>query len=154
MKRFWTATLLTLAMSAAATPTYAVATPQPVTPFVPGIAEEPLLSGAWQAWQGKEIDDYAITVQRSCFCAPKPKIRTIIRNDTTRRVKQKGKQLRAGRGYSVDELYIMIRDAQAKGHQVDVDFNRRGIPVTIAIDPEPMVADDETFYKVSVSRLR
>ena len=36
--------------------------------FEPGATDDPALVKAWQAWDGKDIDDYATTVTLSCFC--------------------------------------------------------------------------------------
>jgi len=157
MKRSWTGALLTTTLSVllgtAEAPSYAVAEPYPVTPFVPGINEDPTLAGAWQKWQAKEIDDYVITVRLSCFCIPEAAVRTVIRNDSIRRVTQGDKRLGPRRGYSMDELFIMIREATATADHVTVDYTRRGVPKAIAIDPEEMAADEETYYAVTLSRL-
>lgn len=157
MKPSWTFALLTTTLSmllgAAAAPAGAMVDPQPVKPFVPGINEDPDLAAAWQQWQSKDIDDYVVTVKLSCFCPPFAPVRTIIRDDATRRVSQDGKRLGQGRGYSMDELFIMIREAIAEADHVTVDYTSRGIPKSIAIDPEEMAADEETYYAVTVSRL-
>ncbi|MCW2738151.1 MAG: hypothetical protein JWN97_2795 [Nocardioides sp.] len=153
MKRAVLAALLPLTIGAGAAPAVAAADPQPVQPFVPGINEEPELSAAWQRWQTKGIDDYVITVRLSCFCVPSDAVRTLIRNDSTRRVTRGERALSPRRGYSVDELFTMIRSASAEADRVDVDYTRRGVPKTIAIDPDEMVADEETYYSVSLTRL-
>jgi hypothetical protein len=130
------------------------ADPHPVTPFVPGTSDDPALSSAWQRWQGKGIDDYVITVRLTCFCAPTDPVRTVIRDDETRRVSQGERRLSASRGWSMDELFTTIRAAQAEADHVSVDFTRRGVPTSITIDPDERAADEETYYSVSLSRLR
>ena len=47
----------------------------------------------------------------------------------------------------MDELYALIRSAQDEAERVDVEWTRRGIPSSIAIDPSTMVADEETYYR-------
>lgn len=131
----------------------AVADPQPVTPFVPGVDEDPELAAAWQKWQAKGIDDYVLTVRLSCFCVPADPVRTVVRNDSIRRVTQGDRRLRPGRGHSMDELFTMIREAHAEADRVEVEHTRRGVPTSITIDPDEMVADEETYYTVSLSRL-
>jgi len=148
-----TTALLGLALATAATPSYAVADPQPVHPFVPGINEDPDLSRAWQRWQAKDIDDYVVTVRRTCFCAPEEAVRTVIRDDRTVRVTQGGRRLRPSRGWSMDELFSMLRDALAESDSVRVDWTGRGVPRSIAIDPDSTMADEETYYSVTLSRL-
>ncbi|RYC12651.1 DUF6174 domain-containing protein [Nocardioides zhouii] len=156
MKHVLTAALVPLALvvsgwSAGATPAVA-ADPQPVQPFVPGINEDPELSTAWQEWQSKEIEDYVISVRVSCFCVPAKPVVTIIRGDRMIKVTQGDRRLRPRRGSSMDELFSMIREATAASDSVTVDYARRGVPKSIAIDPSTMVADDETYYTVSVVR--
>lgn len=153
MTRALLAALLPLTLAAGAAPAVAAADPQPVQPFVPGINEDPELSAAWQDWQARGIDDYVITVRLSCFCPPSPGVRTVIRDDSTRRVTQGERTLAARRGWSMDELFTMIRGARAESDSVTVDYTRRGVPASIAIDRDQKIADEETYYTVTVSRL-
>ena len=146
------AALLPLGLGAAAGPA-AGADPQPVTPFVPGIHEDPELAAAWQRWQSKHIDDYVITVRESCFCVRTQPVETVIRGDRTVRVTRGDQRLGPARGWSMDELYTLVRDARADADRVDVDWSRRGVPRSIVVDPRAMVADEETYYSVTVSRL-
>lgn len=153
MTRALLAALLPLSLAAVATPAAAAADPQPVQPFVPGINEDPELAAAWQDWQARGIDDYVITVRLSCFCPPSAAVRTVIRDDTTRRVTQGGRTLSARRGWSMDELFAMIREESAEADSVTVEHTRRGVPTSIAIDRDQMIADEETYYTVTLSRL-
>ena len=41
----------------------------------------------------------------------------------------------------------------AASDSVTTDYTRRGVPQSISIDPSTMVADDETYYSVSVVRV-
>ncbi|RYB88831.1 hypothetical protein EUA06_18790 [Nocardioides glacieisoli] len=152
MKHVLLAALLPLGLAATAAPA-AAADPQPVQPFVPGINEEPDLSTAWQKWQAKGIDDYVITVRESCFCVRTQPVETVIRNDRTVRVTRGDRRLKASRGWSMDELYSLIRSARTEAERVDVEWTPRGVPSSIAIDPSTMVADEETYYTVTLSRL-
>jgi hypothetical protein len=153
MKHALVATLVPIALGAGAAPALAAADPQPVQPFVPGINEDPELAAAWQKWQSKGVDDYVISVRLSCFCVPEKAVRTVIRNDRTVKVTQGDRRLRSRRGWSMDELFTMIREATAASDSVTVDHTRRGVPRSIAVDPSTMVADDETYYTVSLTRL-
>jgi hypothetical protein len=150
-KRALLALLLPLTVGVAAPA--GAADPHPVRPFVPGINDDPALSKAWQHWQARGIDDYLISVRLSCFCVPEKAVRTVIRNDRTRRVTQGERRLAARRGWSMDELFTMIREAQAEADRVLVDYTRRGVPRSITIDPDTRAADEETYYSVSLSRL-
>ncbi len=53
----------------------------------------------------------------------------------------------------MDELFTMIREATVEADRVDVDHTRRGVPTSITIDPDEMVADEESYYTVTLSRL-
>lgn len=146
------AALLPLGLGVTAGPA-AGADPQPVRPFVPGINEDPDLVAAWQTWQAKGIDDYVITVRESCFCVRTKPVETVIRDDHTIRVTRGDRRLRASHGWSMDELYALVRSARAEAERVDVEWTRRGVPASIAIDPSTMVADEETYYTVTLTRL-
>lgn len=151
MKHVLLAALLPLGLAATAGPA-AAADPQPVQPFVPGINEDADLSAAWQSWQAKGIDDYVITVRKTCFCVRTAPVETVIRNDRTVRVTQGDRRLKAARGWSMDELYSLVRSARSDAERVDVEWTRRGVPSSIAIDPSATVADEETYYTVTLSR--
>jgi hypothetical protein len=153
MTRALIAALVPITLGAGAAPAVAAVEPQPVQPFVPGINEDPELSAAWQKWQSKHIDDYVISVRVSCFCVPAKAVRTVIRNDRTVKVTQDDRRLRPSRGSSMDELFTLIREASAEADSVSTDYTRRGVPQSIAIDPSTMIADDETYYTVSLVRL-
>lgn len=153
LKRSSLALLLTLALGAGAAPSYAAADPMPVDPFVPGIDEDPTLAKAWQRWRAKEIDDYVITVRLTCYCPPEPAVRTVVRDDEIRRVTRGEKRLGPVLGYSMDEMYVRVREAMADADRVEVDWTRRGVPRAITIDPDLGAADEETYFSVSVSRL-
>jgi hypothetical protein len=151
--RTTSALLLALALASASAPAYTAADPLPVDPFVPGADDDPTLAKAWQRWQAKDIDDYVITVRRTCYCPPEPAVRTVVRDDEIRRATRGGKQLDPARGHSMDEMFTRIRDASAHADRVEVGYTRRGIPRTITIDPVLGAADEETYYTVTVSRL-
>lgn len=152
MKRVLLAALIALSVGAGSAPALAAADPQPVQPFVPGIDDDPELAAAWQAWEAKGIDDYVITVRLSCFCPPADAVRTVIRDDATRRVTKGERELAPRRGYSMDELFAMIRSASATADRVEVDHTRRGVPRSITVDPLERVADEETYYSVTLRR--
>lgn len=153
MKRACLAVLVPLTIGAGAAPASAAADPHPITPFVPASDDDPALAEAWQAWQSKDIDDYVVTVRLTCFCPPTEAVRTVVRDDTIRRVTKGERRLAARRGYSMDELFTMIRSASAEADRVEVAYTRRGVPKSITIDPIEEAIDEETYYSVSLSRL-
>ena len=153
MMRACLAVLIPLTIAVGAAPALAAADPHPITPFVPAIDDNPELTDAWQRWQSKGIDDYVITVRLTCFCPPTEAVRTVVRNDSIRRVTKGERRLAAHRGYSMDELFTMIRDASAEADRVEVAYTRRGVPRSITIDPIETAIDEESYYSVSLSRL-
>ena len=52
----------------------------------------------------------------------------------------------------MDQLFAMIREAHATADRVEVNYTARGVPKSIAIDPEEMAADEERYYTVSLVR--
>ncbi|NYE37088.1 hypothetical protein F4692_002221 [Nocardioides cavernae] len=154
LQRSSLALLLAVALGAGAAPSYAVADdPLPVDPFVPGIHEDPTLATAWQRWQSRAIDDYVITVRRSCYCPPESAVRTVVRDDAVRRVTRGEKRLGPALGYSMDGMYVRLREAMARADRVEVDWTERGVPRAITIDPDLSAADEETYFSVVVRRL-
>lgn len=153
MMRACLAVLVPLTIAAGAAPALAAAEPYPITPFVPAIDDDPELADSWQRWQSKDIDDYVITVRRTCFCPPTEAVRTVVRDDSIRRVTKGERRLAPRRGYSMDELFTRIRKASTEADRVEVVYTRRGIPKSITIDPIETAIDEETYYSVSLSRL-
>jgi hypothetical protein len=120
--------------------------------FEPTAADDPTVLAAWRSWDEKGIDDYTTTVALSCFCPERPVVRTVVRDGEIRRVLQGGRRLGHGRGYSMDDLFWMIREAHESADRVEVTYSPRGVPKSIAIDPERLAADEETYYTVSLVR--
>lgn len=120
--------------------------------FEPTATDDPQLVAAWQAWDTKDIDDYTTTVALSCFCPQMPVVRTVVRDGEIRKVLQGGRRLGHGRGYSMDDLFLMIREAHETADRVEVNYTPRGVPKSITIDPEKMAIDEETYYTVSLVR--
>lgn len=122
-----------------------------VKPFEPTAGDDPALVAAWEKWEAKGIDDYTTAVQLSCFCLESPVVRTVVKNDRIRAVYE-ARDRSASKGYSMDQLFHLLRDAYASADSVTVKYTPRGIPKKIAIDPEKMAADEETYYTVSLWR--
>ena len=123
-----------------------------VDPFEPAATDDPELVAAWQAWEAKDVDDYATTVRLTCFCPEIPAVRTVVRDGEVRKVTQGGRRLALRRGHSMDQLFRMIRDAHATADRVEVTYTPRGVPKSITIDPEKLAVDEERYYTVSLVR--
>lgn len=120
--------------------------------FVPTTSDDPALVEAWTAWDAKGIDDYTTTVKLSCFCPRSAAVRTAVRDGVVRKVTQDGRRLALRQGHSMDQLFAMIRAASETADRVEVTYTARGVPKSIAVDPKEMVADEEAYYFVSLSR--
>ena len=120
--------------------------------FEPDATDDPALVTAWQAWDAKDIDDYTTTVTLTCFCPEIPAVRTVVRNGEVRKVTQGDRRLRLRRGHSMDQLFLMIRDAHETADRVEVTYTPRGVPKSITIDPEKLATDEERYYTVSLVR--
>ncbi|CAM3525114.1 DUF6174 domain-containing protein [Nocardioides zeicaulis] len=147
------AVLPAVLVAAAAPSAHAAADPRPVRPFVPAADEDPDVLAAWQDWEARDVDDYVISVRLSCFCVPSEAVRTVVRGDRTVRVTRGERVLPPGRGWSVDEVYELVSRALPESDSVDVEWSRQGVPTRVAVDPSQLVADDESYYTVSVRRL-
>ncbi|PUA81597.1 DUF6174 domain-containing protein [Nocardioides currus] len=120
--------------------------------FEPTSKDDPALVAAWQAWEKKGIDDYTTTVRLSCFCPQAPGVRTVVRDGETRTVTQGTRTLGDGKGWSMDQLFAMLREGYETADRVEVTYTPRGIPKSITIDPEKSATDEERYYTVSLSR--
>lgn len=139
---------LVLALSLLVVPTSAYA----ASDFEPDATDDPALVQAWQAWDAKDIDDYTTTVTLSCFCPEIAAVRTVVRDGEIRKVTQGGRRLAHRKGHSMDQLFEMIRDAQATADRVEVSYTSRGVPKSITVDPEKLATDEERYYTVSLMR--
>lgn len=120
--------------------------------FEPEATDDPALVAAWQAWDARDIDDYTTTVRLTCFCPEVPAVRTVVRDGEVRRVTQGERRLALRRGHSMDDLFLMIRDAHETADRVEVTYTARGVPKSITIDPEKLAIDEERYYTVSLVR--
>lgn len=123
-----------------------------VDTFEPTATDDPALVKAWSAWDAKDIDDYTTTVMLACFCPEIPAVRTVVRDGEIRKVVQGGRRLAHRKGYSMDQLFAMIRDAHETADRVEVIYTSRGVPKSIAVDMWETSADDERYYTVSLMR--
>ena len=120
--------------------------------FEPDATDDPALVKAWQAWDAKDIDDYTTTVTLTCFCPEIPAVRTVVRDGEVRKVMQGGRRLAHRKGFSMDQLFAMIRDAHDTADRVEVTYTPRGVPKQITVDPEKLAIDEERYYSVSLMR--
>lgn len=121
--------------------------------FVPSAKDDPALVAAWQKWEKRDIEDYSTTVVLSCFCPETVAVRTVVRDGEVVRVRSGPDRLNRADGYSMDQLFSMLREGHATADRVEVTYTGRGVPKSITIDPEKTATDEERYYSVSLSRL-
>ncbi|MEO9323001.1 DUF6174 domain-containing protein [Nocardioides sp. C4-1] len=126
--------------------------PYPVQPFVPAASDADELARAWARWSKRGVKRYTITVLRTCYCLPRKPVVTKVRGGRVVSVTHEGKpaQLKR-RGFEVERLYRVLRRAYAKAAEVRVTY-RRGVPVSVYIDRDARIADEERGFIVTLRR--
>lgn len=126
------------------------AAPYEVDHFTANAHDDPRLVRAWHAWEGRDHGRYTTVVQPSCFCPAQQAVRTEVRGGTVESVTYDGRERQLGQhGYEMDALFRLLRRAYAEADEVVVDY-RRGVPSSIAIDWSRQIADEESYYRVTV----
>jgi hypothetical protein len=113
------------------------------------------LDAARERWSAAEIDDYAFTVRRSCFCPPEYSgpYRTTVRDGRIAGVTMDGRPVSAQQ-YEVPtvvSLFDRLAQAYASGAaEVRASYDARtGHPVEVWIDQDRSMADEETGFTIS-----
>lgn len=147
------ASVLTLTPATARAGADADPVPIPVEPFVPRAGDDTQLVRAWERWRSRGIEEYVTRVSISCFCAPRPALRTEVYDDGTQLVTtiEDDPQVRRVKGYGADRLFRMLRQAQARADSVEVTWTRQGLPREITVDNVAGAVDDEVTYRVRFS---
>ncbi len=122
--------------------------------FTPVGSDPPELRAAWQRWQRLGVDDYELRVLNSCFCPPRPPVATTVEDGVVTSVRFHGEDRElARRGFDMDRLFLVLRDAYADADRVDARFGDRGVPYRFTVDPDLMAADEESYYTVQLRLL-
>lgn len=128
--------------------------PEPVAPFEPRDTDPPELREAWVRWKGLAEDDYVTRVRLVCFCVPLRPTRTVVTDGETVRVERMTDPPREldGKGFGMDRLFHLIRRWDRRADRVEVDYDQRGVPVLISIDPDHLAVDEERTYQVRLKQ--
>ncbi|MEM0962791.1 MAG: DUF6174 domain-containing protein [Bacteroidota bacterium] len=124
--------------------------PVPVT----GNVETPELDAAIAKWESTGMDDYTMTVRRTCFC-PVPDytgpFQVTVRTGELAEVSLDGSIVEAERGATVASLFDLLRDAyDRQAETVMVEYHPDlGYPISISIDYDTRMADEEIGYTVT-----
>jgi hypothetical protein len=146
------ASALTLDPATARAATDAQPVPIPVKPFVPRVGDDAQLVRAWERWRSRGIEEYVTRVSLSCFCAPRPALRTEVHDDTQLVTTiEDDPQVRRVKGYGADRLFRVLRRAYAEADSVEVEWTRQGLPREVTVDHVGGAVDDEVTYRIRSS---
>ena len=122
--------------------------------FKPAESDPAAQRNAWRRWQRLDASGYRLQVQNSCFCVERPPLVTAVADDEVTSVRYQGgtRDLRR-KGYDMDRMFLILRDAYAHADFLDVRYSDRGVPYRISIDWELLMADEEANYSVKLRGL-
>lgn len=101
------------------------------------------LAAARTRWAAADISDYRYTTRTSCFCAPESATVVVVRNGRAHAI------LGTGTADTIEDLYAAITAAIGTHDRVTARYDRRGIPVLVAFDPDRRMVDEEHTVFVS-----
>lgn len=103
---------------------------------------------ALQRWRTSDLDDYVMTYRRVCFCPVVDVTVTVVDGTITEVVGSSGVEIVP---LTVDDLFDAIRHAtNARAYAINAEYDPTvGRPVSIYIDQDPQIADEEFGYEVT-----
>ncbi len=122
--------------------------------FEPAASDPAELRAAWRTWQELDASAYTLRLRNSCFCVERPALETKVVDGEVTTVTYQGRTRELRRkGYDMDRMFLILRDAYAHAAELDVRYSSRGVPTRIAIDWDLMIADEEAYYSVKLRGL-
>jgi len=117
------------------------------------LSAEDELAMARALWADAAMDTYEMTITRSCFCPPEwqgPYTVTVEEGAVTSFVIE-NQSVAQGEPPTVEGLFELLETAYTEGAaRVDVTYHEDwGYPVSLYIDKEEMMADEEIGYEIS-----
>ena len=110
-------------------------------------------------WQSQRLTNYQVQFRMSCFCVPDATAPVIlqVRNGAIVSVTRVADGAAVpstkweGIYYTVDQMFALIADAQAKGaEEVRVEYHAElRYPTTVFIDQSTRLADEERWFEMS-----
>ena len=102
------------------------------------------LDRARKRWRRADIHNYRFALERSCFCRPSNTPVLFVRNDRPVNATADNRSVA-----TVRRLHRRVQSAiDDKVAELDVRYDRRGIPREIGIDQLRFAVDDEVSYSV------
>ena len=120
---------------------------------VPATSSAPeTLDEARARWAAADLDDYRMTLTRSCFCPEyyRGPFEVAVDDGEVTAVGFQGRELPADRVLTVDALFDLLAEAYASGAaRVEVTYDATlGYPTSLYIDQDEQMADEEVGYTV------
>ena len=116
------------------------------------VGEDSEREKAQDRWDRAGIDDYAMTLERSCFCAQSDigPFDVVVRGGAIESVTWSGDAVPANRALTIDAIFQLIRDAEDRGaHSIRVEYDDIGFPRSVFIDYDVQIADEEIGYTIT-----
>lgn len=121
----------------------------------PGEESDPLarLVEARQRWQASAIARYELRLRRTCGeCLPasaRSVVVSVSGGEKTVSLADNGELVEAPELYpDVDGLFDLIEEMILAGAEVEAEYDQRGVPRSVAVDPVPEAVDDEFGFVI------
>ena len=115
----------------------------------PGIedgSEQRALDAARERWRDAAVETYRLRVRALCFCAPRFTRPAVIRVRDGRPIDPPRRLRNVA---TVPRLHRVVQKAiDERVDGLTVRYGRRGVPRSVAIDAQRMLADEEITYLV------
>jgi Family of unknown function (DUF6174) len=111
------------------------------------------LEASYKLWLAHKPAKYQLTVQRSCYCAPRQVTAVFdVLGASSKWKVDKSLTDRSGlqSWVSIDRLYKTMRTAINDNGRVAVVFGKNGVPEQIILDPLPTSTDDEKYLTITM----
>jgi hypothetical protein len=108
---------------------------------------------ARQRWQASGISQYELRMRRTCGeCLPASALSVVVSvsaGGKTVSLAENGEPVEAPQLYpDVDGLFDLIEEMVLAGAEVEADYDQRGVPRSVAVDPVPGAVDDEFGFVI------
>jgi len=105
-------------------------------------------------WESLAVDSYSYTFQISCFClmeATLPKNVVVYKNQIVNVDGLSYDNEKHGSVLTIDQLFDFIEESEKNNvHLLEVTYHsKKGYPISLYIDQDEMIADEEMGYYVS-----
>ena len=110
------------------------------------------LDDARRLWADADLDNYTMTLSRSCFCLVEHigPFSVTVQNGEILSATREGETVDTDRVLTVDGLFDVLADAYRQdAHRIEVDYDPiRGYPTSFFIDYDEHTADEELGFTV------